>query len=241
MPSLRSSSVNPSTSSSSSSGNALEIAIIDDHPPIREAIRLEAESTMDMVVTGETGSLVEASQLIEEQEPDVAVVDLSLNDGHSFELLERVQANHPNTRLVVFSLYDEEVYAERALRAGASGYLMKGSSTSEVLTAVRRVAEGDVYLSTEMRARVLPEMGNSQNQEVHFPIDELTDREQQIFQMLGQGSTVEAISDRLGITQKTVHTHRRRAKEKLGYETTDEVITHAAQWILGAQKESDRS
>lgn len=238
MPSLRS----PSASTSPDrSTDVIRIAVVDDHPPIREAIRRATEESMDTKVVAETGSAGEASRLIEEHQPDVAVVDLSLRDSHGLELVENVRAQHPDTRLVVYSLHDETVYAERALRAGASGYLMKGGSTADVLTAVRRVAAGEVYLSPEMKRRVLPTMRSDGEEEVHFPIDELTERELHVFRTMGQGLTANAIADRLGIARKTVDTHRRRIKEKLGYQTTDEVVAHAARWVLGAKDEEDRS
>ncbi len=238
MPSLRS----PSASTSSDrSTDVIRIAVVDDHPPIREAIRRATEESMDTKLVAETGSAGEASRLIEEHEPDVAVVDLSLRDSHGLELVESVRAQHPNTRLVVYSLHDETVYAERALRAGASGYLMKGGSTADVLTAVRRVAAGEVYLSPEMKRRVLPTTRSDGEEEVHFPIDELTERELHVFRTMGQGLTANAIADRLGIARKTVDTHRRRIKEKLGYQTTDEVVAHAARWVLGSEDEGDQS
>jgi DNA-binding NarL/FixJ family response regulator len=239
MPSLRSPSAPPSTSSDRSA-DVIRVAVVDDHPPIREAIRRAAEESMDVRIVAETGSVGEASRLIEEHEPDVAVVDLSLRDGHGFELLKSVRAQHLDTRLVVYSLHDETVYAERALRAGASGYLMKGGSTADVLAAVRRVAAGEVYLSPEMKRRVLPAMRSDGEEEVHFPIDELTDRELHVFRTMGRGLTANAIADRLGIARKTVDTHRRRIKEKLGYQTTDEVVAHAARWVLGTTDERGR-
>jgi len=230
-----------SSASHDSSTDTVSVVIVDDHPAIREAIRYEVEQAIDLAVAAETDSAGEAFRLIRERNPDVAIVDLSLGNEHSFELIEAVQAQHPNTDLLVFSVHDETVYAERILRAGASGYLMKGGSMEELLTAVRRVADGRVYLSPEMTARVLRRMQEGQADEVHFPVDELTDRERQVFQMLGQGLTIEDIADQLDLTRKTVETHRRRTKEKLGYETIDEVVSHAARWVLGAEKGDEPS
>lgn len=219
----------------------LSVVIVDDHPAIREAVRHSADQAMDMAVAAETGDVREGLRLIEKHAPDVAIVDLSLNDGPSFELLRTVQAQHPSTKLLVFSVHDETVYAERALRAGASGYLMKQESMAELLRAVRSVAEGRTYLSPAMTARVLRQMQESGAEEVHFPVDELSDRELEVFRMLGQGLNMETIADRLGLTRKTIETHRRRAKEKLGYDTIDEVVAHAARWVLGAGSEEKQS
>ena len=231
----------PSSASHDRPADTVSVAIVDDHPAIREAVRHEVEQAMDMVVVAETDSAEEAFRLVREHDPDVAIVDLSLGNEHSFELIEAVQSQHPDTNLLVFSVHDETVYAERTLRAGASGYLMKGGSMAELLTAVRQVAEGRVYLSPQMTARVLRQMQEGETEAVHFPVDELTDRERQVFQMLGQGLSIEAIADRLDLTRKTVETHRRRTKEKLGYETIDEVVSHAARWVLGAKSGDKQS
>lgn len=227
------SSHHPSAPGSASEGDAdrLTIAIIDDHPPIREAMRRGAEERMGMRVVAEASSTEEAFPLIQEHSPNVAIVDLSLSDGQAFGLIEALQAECPDTDLLVFSVYDETVYAERALRAGASGYLMKAASTAEVLRATRRVAEAGVYLSPEMATRALRGAQRGQAEKIRFPIDDLTDRQLQVFQMLGQGLSIETIANRLGLARKTVETHRRLAKEKLGYENIDDVILHAARWV----------
>lgn len=214
------------------SAQPIRLAIVDDHPPIRDAIRRAANDTMDLKVVAEAGSAVETSQFIEEQCPDVCIMDLSLGDGYCFDLIRSIQSRHPSIRLLVFSVHDEIVYAERALRAGADGYLMKQGSLDEVLTAVRRVAAGEVYLSAEMTARVLRNVQRGEAEAIHFPVDELTDREREVFQMLGEGISIGDIADRLGVARKTVETHRRRVKEKLGYSTIDDVVAHAARWVL---------
>lgn len=218
-------------SASDRESDRLTIAIVDDHPPIREAIRRGAEERMEMRVVAEASSTEEAFPLITERSPSVAIVDLSLSDGQGFGLIEALQAECPDTDLLVFSVYDETVYAERALRAGASGYLMKAASTAEVLRATRCVAEAGVYLSPEMTTRVLRGVQRGQAEEIRFPIDDLTDRQLQVFQMLGQGLSIETIANRLGLARKTVETHRRQAKEKLGYENIDAVMSHAARWV----------
>lgn len=226
-----------STGTSSYSGactaDPISLAIIDDHPPIREAIRWQVEETIDLQMVAEADSASEAYRLIEAQPPDVAVVDISLEDGHCFGFIESVRSEHPNTRFLVFSMHDERVYTERALRAGAAGYLMKTCPLDVVLTGVRRVALGEVYLSAQMTDRVLRNKKRGQPEKIDFPLDELTNRELEVFRMLGEGLRPEEIADRLGIARKTVETHRRQAKEKLGYDTVDQVVAHAARWVLG--------
>lgn len=223
------------------STDRIDVVLVDDHPPIRGAIRQAVDDTMDMQVVAETGSTGEAFDLVGEARPDVAVIDLSLRDGHGFDLLKNLQGHHPDTELLVFSMHDERVYAERALRAGASGYLMKEGSSQQVLAAIRCVSEGGVYLSPDMTSRVLQEMVDDREEAAHFPIDDLTDRELQVFQLLGQGRTVSAIADQLNLARKTVETYRRRVKEKLGYDTSAEVVSHAARWVLGAPEGEESS
>ncbi len=213
-----------------SPADRLTVAIVDDHPPIREAICHEVEQAIGMTVAAEADSPEAASRLVNECGPDVAIVDICFGEGHGFGLIETLRAECPGMDLLVFSVYEETVYAERALRAGASGYLMKNAPMEELRTALRRVAEGEVYMSPKMTARVLRRMQGGVTT-VRFPIDELTDRELRVFQMLGQGLAVEAIADRLGLNRKTVETYRRRAKEKLGYERVEGVVLHAARWI----------
>ncbi len=215
------------------------MVIADNHPAIRAVIRHSAEQAIDMVVAADTGSTEEALRLIEAHDPDIAVVGLSFSEGLSFGLLTTVRAHHPDTKLLVFSAHDETVYAGRVLREGASGYLMKENSREELLTAVRRVAAGKMYLSPEMTVRILRRVQKGRAGEVRFPIDALTDRELHVFKMVGRGLSIETIADRLGYTRKTAETYRRRAKEKLGYKTIDEVGAHAARWIRRTNGEKD--
>lgn len=225
----------PSSPASISSENAtasrLTLAIVDDHPPICQALREAADERIGMHVVGEAGSSEAARPLIKTHNPDVAVVDLSLSDGQSFGLMQTLGAECPGTGLLVFSMYDERVYAERALRSGASGYLMKPASTAEVLQAAETVADGGLHLSAQMAPLVVQETHNTDVEQIRFPIDELTDRQLEVFRLMGQGLTAEKIADRLGLGQKTVEAHRRKAKEKLGYETLHEVVSHAARWV----------
>jgi DNA-binding NarL/FixJ family response regulator len=163
----------------------------------------------------------------------VAIVDISLNDAHGLDLVQNVRAQYPEVRVVVFSMYDENVYAERAIRAGAAGYLMKSEPTKNIVEAIRSAHEGEVYLSRKMSSRILNKVAMGRTAEPSFAIDELTDREMAVFQMLGQGYSVQEIQDRLSLSRKTIETYRRRAKEKLGFETVSELLQYAVQWTYG--------
>lgn len=208
----------------------IHVFLVDDHPAIREAIRDRIESTIDMVVCGEAGSSDEAFRQIEELEPDVAVVDISLTDAHGLDLVQNVRAQFSEVQVVVYSMYDERVYAERAIRAGASGYLMKTDSTKSLVEAIRTVDDGEVYLSRRMASRILNKVARGDSSEASFPIDELTDRELAVFQMLGEGYSVSEIQDRLNLARKTVETYRRRAKEKLDIDSVSKLLQYALQW-----------
>jgi DNA-binding NarL/FixJ family response regulator len=135
--------------------------------------------------------------------------------------------------MIVFSMYDENVYAERAIRAGAAGYLMKSEPTKNIIEAIRSAYEGEVYLSRKMSSRILNKVAMGRTAEPSFAIDELTDREMAVFQMLGQGYSVQEIQDRLSLSRKTIETYRRRAKEKLGFDTVSELLQYAVQWTYG--------
>jgi len=211
----------------------IRVYLVDDHPAIREAIRDTIESTIDMEVCGETSSSDEAFREIETLRPDVAVVDISLNDAHGLDLVQNVRAQYPDVRTIVFSMYDENVYAERAIRAGAAGYLMKSEPTKNIIEAVRSAHDGEVYLSRKMSSRILNKVAMGRTSEPSFAIDELTDREMAVFQMLGQGYSVQEIQDRLSLSRKTIETYRRRAKEKLGFDTVSELLQYAVQWTYG--------
>jgi len=208
----------------------ISVFIVDDHPPIREALKSRVSATMDMVLCGECGTSEDAFRDVETHRPDVAVVDLSLSDAHGLDLIQNIKAQFPEVQVVVYSMYDEKVYAERAIRAGASGYVMKAKPTANLIEAIRTASEGEVYLSRKMSSRILNRVARGEASEASFPIDELTDRELAVFQMLGEGYGVNEIQDRLNLARKTVETYRRRAKEKLGVDSVSKLLQYALQW-----------
>jgi len=211
----------------------IQVFLIDDHPAICEAIRERLRGTMDIDVNGEAATVDQGLRQIEELHPDVVVTDLSLKDGHGLDLIQNIKSRFDDVEVVVYSMYDEIVYAERAIRAGASGYVMKASSTGVLVDAIRTAHEGEVYLSRRMSARILGRVARGKSAEPSFPIDELTDRELEVFQMLGEGYSVEEIEDRLNLARKTVETYRRRAKEKLGVDSVSKLLQYAIQWRTG--------
>jgi DNA-binding NarL/FixJ family response regulator len=224
---------NPSTIRPTALADRIKVIIVDDHPAIREALANIISNSMDMMLCGQAGSADVAFKIARETHPDVAVVDISLEDAHGLDLVQNLQAQYPNMQVVVFSMYDENVYAERAIRAGATAYVMKSESTQNVAEAIRSVAQGDIYLSRRMASRILSKVTTGRSKGPGFAIDELTDREMAVFQMLGKGHGVNDIANRLNLSRKTVETYRRRAKEKLGFDGVTELLQHAIQWTYG--------
>lgn len=210
----------------------LTVVVIDDHPAIRDAIADTVATQPDMELAGVAGNAHEAFELVRRTRPQVAVVDISLGDAHGLDLVQNLRAQHPELEVIVFSMYDETVYAERAIRAGARGYVMKSEPTQTVIKAVRAAARGEIYLDPRAASRVIQKIvtGNEQKSSSHSGLEELTDREMAVFAMLGQGHSVEAIAERLNLSRKTVETYRRRAKEKLGLSTVAELLQYAIRW-----------
>jgi DNA-binding NarL/FixJ family response regulator len=235
-----------STSPSSSTGPSTEqeedtrtqIFVVDDHPAIREALTSAINSKIDMRVVGESGTAKKALRQMDRHEPDVVVVDISLEDAHGLDLVEEIRSRFSEVRIVVYSMYEESVYAERAIRAGASGYVMKSEPTERVVEAIQSVSEGDVYLSQRMSSRILSKVIRQQDYAFSSATEQLTDREMTVFEKLGKGQSVREIAEELDLSRKTVETYRRRAKEKLGFDTVDELLQYAVQWTYG--REQDR-
>lgn len=223
----------PTKNRKENNGNdPIAVYLVDDHPAIRNAIRARIADVPDMEVCGESGSSEKAIRQIEELDPAVAVVDISLEDGDGLDLIETLPARCPDVHSLVFSIYNENVYAERALSVGAAGYLMKKESLSTLTEAIRTVSGGNVYLSKKMAARVLNRVMGEENGGRSVPTHELTDREMAVFRMVGQGHSVEDIEERLSLARKTVESYRRRAKEKLGFNTVRELLVFAVRWTL---------
>jgi DNA-binding NarL/FixJ family response regulator len=220
---------------STPSGDPISVFLIEDHPAILEAVKSQVRDTTDIEVCGTTGSTTEAFRQIETHPPDVVVVDISLEDGHGLDLIQNVRAQCPDVKVLVFSMYDETVYAERALRVGASGYLMKDKPLEELMGGIRAVSDGEVYLSDQMSSRVLSRAVRGEDADASPPIDKLTDRELAVFQMLGEGYSLEEIQDRLNIARKTVEAYRRQAKEKLGVGSVAELLRYAVRWATAPE------
>jgi len=216
----------------------LRVLVLDDHPAIRDAIVGSVDSHIDIEIVATAATSAEALEQIEKTAPNVAVIDILLTGEGGLELIRKLRSSHPDVRIVVYSTYDEVVYAERAVRAGALGYVMKNEPMKDLVEAIRTVARGDIYLSAAIQKRIFKHAAQAPQGGLGFPIDTLTNREMEVVQLIGAGRTVSDIAETLGLDPKTIETHRRRAKEKLGYDRIADLVQHAAQWVL-AQEDKD--
>lgn len=213
----------------SASDRETTVLVVDDHPAIREALSGSIERSEGMRVLELLSSFEEVQSFLDTHSPDIVVVDISLGDGDGLHLIEEMREQRPEIKVLVYSMHDESLYAGRALRAGALGYVPKSAPTEAVIAAIRRVEQGNVYLSQETASQILGNVIRNRKYGSE-PVEQLTDRELTVFRMMGTGESVREIADRLDLSRKTVETYRRRAKEKLGYETVDELLRFAIEW-----------
>lgn len=208
-----------------------KILIVDDHPLVREGLTMRISTQRDLQVCGEATTEDEALSLVKETCPDLVLVDISLKSGHGIDVIKQIKSRHPAVKTLVLSGYQESLYAERALRAGALGYLNKQESKDKVLEAIRAVLSGRHYVSPEFTQRLLGQsLGGGDT--TKSPTERLTDRELEIFRMIGEGLTSGAIANRLFLSPHTIDTHRENIKRKLGLKNAGELTRAAVQWLL---------
>jgi len=207
------------------------ILVVDDHPVVRQGLRLLIDHESDLEVCAEAETVVDALEAITKHKPDVAVVDLSLRGTSGLELIKDIRVRHADLPVLVLSMSDESVYAERVLRAGASGYLMKEAATDEVLTALRRVLDGGIYLSDAMASRLLAQLVRGVPADGGSPVDRLSDRELEVFGLIGRGLGTGEIARRLHLSPKTIETYRAHIKQKLNLADAAELLQHAIYYV----------
>ena len=207
------------------------ILIVDDHPVVRAGLRSIIEDEPDLAICGEVGSLLEAVEVARREAPDLVILEIPLEDGSGIDLIKRLRGHDPNLKTLVFSTRDETLFAERAINAGARGYLQKHQGIEQVLEAIRQVLAGRIYLSDKMVERVLQGFGKKRAGTASS-IDRLSDRELEVFGLIGQGLPTSKIAERLHLSIKTVETHREKIKRKLGLTTAGELVRHAVQWFM---------
>lgn len=211
------------------------IILVDDHPVMRHGLAQLIHSESGLQVCGQAGSAAEALGLISSLRPDLVVVDLTLPDKNGLELLKDIQALHPGTSSIVLSMHDESLYAERALRAGARGYVMKEAAADNLIGAIRKVLSGGVYVSEAVAGKMLEGVVGGRGKAAGSAIDRLTDRELEILDMIGKGVATKNIADKLCISARTVEAHRAHIKEKLAIADGPSLVRFAVQWVESQQ------
>jgi len=206
------------------------IIIVDDHPLVRTGFSQLISDTPDLEVCGEAGDMAEALKLLESTQPDLAIIDLSLSGGSGLDLIEHIKARDENFLMLVASMHDESLYAERVLAAGARGYINKQVAQEQIVQAIRKVLDGKIYLSANMTENMLSAMvtGSSEKRD----IDALSNRELQVFEMIGQGTPPSKMAEHLNLSIKTIETYQAHIKKKLGLSSAHELTHRAIRWVM---------
>ncbi|MHA3770070.1 response regulator transcription factor [Verrucomicrobiota bacterium sgz303538] len=207
------------------------VLIVDDHPVLRHGIAQIINHEKDLVVCGEAESAPTALEAMRRLKPDLALLDISLQGTNGIELIKLMRAEQPKLPILMLSMHDESLYALRALRAGARGYVMKGEAMEHVLTALRKVLEGDIYVSPRFSERLVFKAIQSLEGGMGSPVDKLSDRELEVLQLLGKGFGTREIANELHLSIKTIETHRAHIKEKLGFKDAGEMVRFAIDWV----------
>ena len=208
-----------------------KVLLVEDHPMFREHLGQLIDRDLGMSICGEADNIRDAMRLILETKPDIAIVDITLHGSSGLELLKDIKAQGLDLNVLVLSMHDEELYAERALRAGAKGYITKNEASTEVIEAIRCVMNGDVYASRHMTAKLLERMTQKRGNSELAGMETLADRELEVFQMLGRGKSTREIAQTLNLGESTVETYRARIKEKLQLRSAAELYLRAGQWV----------
>jgi DNA-binding NarL/FixJ family response regulator len=208
------------------------IMVVDDHPIVRQGLALLIDREPDLVVCGEAEEAMSALHVLASAHPDVLIVDISLNGPDGLDLLKSIRSTHPTLPVLILSMHDESVYAERALRAGANGYIMKQEATEKVLVAVRRILSGEIYVSDRIANKMLKHYITGVGTLRSSSIADLSDRELEVFRLIGEGHGTRQIAAELHISVKTVESYQAHIKEKLALRSARELVQHAIQWNM---------
>lgn len=205
--------------------------LVEDHPMFREHLGQLINRDLDMIVCGEADNIKDAMRLICDTKPDIAIVDITLKGSSGLELLKDIKAQGIDLNVLVLSMHDEDLYAERSLRAGAKGYITKNEASTEVIKAIRKVMAGEVYVSKHVTAKILERMTKRRTEPEIGGVATLADRELEVFQLLGCGQSTKDIAQSLNLGESTVETYRARIKEKLQLRSSAELYLRAGQWV----------
>ncbi|MEM9159698.1 MAG: response regulator transcription factor [Verrucomicrobiota bacterium] len=210
---------------------ATRIFIVDDHPLVRQGLSQIIAGQEDMEVCGEAEDSPSAMQGVGNTNPDAIIVDISLQGNNGLELIKNIKAVYDTIPIMVFSMHDETIYAQRALRAGAKAYVMKKESSDKVVTAIHKIMKGEIYVSASVADQVLHQIVNGPNNVSQSPIDRLTDRELEVVQLIGRGLSTREIAESLNLSVKTIESHRAHVKEKLNLRNATELVQFSVQWV----------
>jgi DNA-binding NarL/FixJ family response regulator len=213
-----------------------KVLIVDDHPIVREGLAQRINRQPDLVVCAEAATVPEALQAIAANQPDLAIVDLSLEGRSGLELIREVKRRYPRLLVLVLSMYDEPVYAKRALQAGARGYVIKHEATDSVILAIRRILSGEIYLGERLASKILSAAVAGQMEADVVAVDRLSDRELEVFELIGKGLGTRQIAERLHVSVKTIEAHRANIKEKLSIDSASGLAHCAFQWVQSRTK-----
>ncbi|WP_232093051.1 response regulator [Gimesia panareensis] len=206
--------------------------IVDDHPIVREGYVHLIQRRDDLQVCAQAGGKVEAMQQIRSSSPQLIIVDISLSDGSGLELIKDIKSQSPQIKLLAVSMHDENLFAERCIRAGAHGYVNKQQAPEQLINAINRVLSGKIYLSQDITERMICRSIGATEDENVSPIEKLSDRELEVFEQIGQGETTRQIASKLNLSAKTIETYRENIKHKLNLSNATELTRHAIQWVL---------
>jgi len=207
------------------------VLIVDDHPVFRHGISALINAEEDLIVCGEASSSPSALDAMRKLKPDIALLDISLPGTNGIELIKLMKAEYPKLPLLVLSMHDESLYALRALKAGALGYVMKAEALTHVLDALRKALKGEIYVSPRLSERLIFQAIQTTDTNSGSPVDRLSDRELEVLNFLGNGLGTKEIASKLNLSVKTIETHRAHIKEKLGFRDASEMIRFAIDWI----------
>ncbi len=210
------------------------VLVVDDHPIVRQGLAQMIGHEEDMEVCGQAEDMNSALAAVDKLKPDLAVIDVSLKGTSGVELIKAIKARHPALRMLALSMHDESLYAERCLKAGAGGYIMKHEPPEKVIRAMRQVLAGQIYVSDSMTARMVHKLVDG-NDSGATGIDSLTDRELEVFRLIGMGHGTRQIAEELFLSVKTIESYRAHIKEKLALDNATELIQHAIQWVNSAK------
>jgi DNA-binding NarL/FixJ family response regulator len=208
------------------------VLLVDDHPIVRQGLGLLIDREADLSVCGEADGAHAAFQAIETLRPDIVVLDISLSGPDGLDVLKEIRSKTASLPVLILSMHDEAIYAERAMRAGANGYIMKQEATEKVLVAIRRILQGEVYLSDQLTNNMLQQYVRGGPTTKGSPLLNLTDRELEVFRLIGEGHGTRQIADQLHLSVKTIESYQAHIKEKLALRNARELVQHAIEWTV---------